>query len=520
MPIARPRAGVVGPLLLFPLVFVVVAAVGALPPAAARSKLSVEQIVAQGEARLASGDLPGAAKLAESAFRIDPRAESLLLLGKVALRGGQALVGRDLLLRVLADPDTTALYSEAQRLLEGSPPVEGGSAEVAVIGPRGALVFVDSQLRGVLPLLSPVLMAPGARTIELELGKRRLAGKLQVELDRHSEARFDFGSGSVVVSWPPLVVLLYAQPPSTSSRVAALLVERALRREGLALLDRETALRRHPAAAGCLGERRCQIALTTRNEAEALLTVDLSVPPVGAPGPARVALSWLDPTVGELAAEAAMSCESCSAERLAAEVEAAVKRLLTSGRARPNGALELSTAPAEAAVVLDGKPLTGPSSRLPLFAGQHELAVRAPGHLPQLVTITIEPGKTLQQRIALVPEPKAPAPVPLPPPVVAPPPAAPVLVPRLRSRGALIAGVVAIGAGALLGGLGASGLAVAGQCAPGPSGPPSELAACRQFYDSQRPGTAMLSVGVGVMVGGIVAAAVGGRTVLVRADAR
>ena len=160
----------------------------------------------KGAAALAADDLPAAARLLSDAYRQFPRAAVLHALARLATAQGRTLEAYDLYRRYLADPSREAdeAATRAAEALLNQPAPESGS--LTVLSDPGAIVLLDGRVVATLPLLLPLLVAPGPHTVKLEFPTKSLEAPVQVELGRQTEVRMSRSSGAVLLSVLPAIL--------------------------------------------------------------------------------------------------------------------------------------------------------------------------------------------------------------------------------------------------------------------------------------------------------------------------
>lgn len=206
-------------------------------------KPRVAALVEEAKAALAARDFDGAQKKAEAAYRKQPSAEVLFVLGQVAKAAGLAVESHDLFRRYLADPSTASdsvRRAEAQRQANLSLPEAG---DLYIVGDKESLVYVNDRLLGALPLLLPLRVAAGNLSVTLQSGGRTSRGKVEVPAGQAREMRFDELTGAVLVSVPPTVVLVEEQAGRLSSEAALVeALEKAASRLDIRWLRRNESL--------------------------------------------------------------------------------------------------------------------------------------------------------------------------------------------------------------------------------------------------------------------------------------
>lgn len=148
-------------------------------------------LIAQAQADLAAGKLDGLDAQLSSAYRDQPQPELLRVLGLLAEKQGRILRAQDLLRRYFADPlaqpDEKA-RDDAQRILGLPRPAHG---ELQVRGERGAILLVDNEIAGTLPLPQPLLLPVGSHKVTMEGEETTLQRTFKVRPGRGAVMRFD-----------------------------------------------------------------------------------------------------------------------------------------------------------------------------------------------------------------------------------------------------------------------------------------------------------------------------------------
>lgn len=472
---------------------------------------SAQAQIEAGIAALRAGDLAAAESALVAGYRSDPRPEALFYLGQVALAQGRKVQAQDFMRRYLTDPDRdeqpeprpdqgsdprpdprTDLRAQAQRIVEGPPDVSE-SGEVSVIGPRGAVVLQGEHFLAVLPLLTPLLLAPGTNELTVQQGTKKLNGRIDVQAGRSFEVRFNLDSRAVLVSLPPTLILIEeaGQGADAVPRELRSAIEQEIRRVHYAPISQKAALQRAPAAGTCLQEPSCISTLLTRNEAEGLLRIRMQAPRPGPSPQWLIELSLVDATTLDIAASERIQCGGCAPGELGARASAAVGPLLERGRTRARGTLRITSIPADAEVWSGPQRVGSTPYQRPVFAGDYSFELRRAGYLSERFSVSVPAGATTSREVSLRPAISAPIvrsdPPPLPPPQ------------RQPRRTLLAVGVVMIGTGVVLGGFGISALAIAGRCSPDT---PPTATYCRDFFDARPAGGVLLGIGAGLAAGG------------------
>jgi hypothetical protein len=471
-------------------------------------------LLAQAQADLAAGQLDGLQARLAAAYRDQPQPELLRLLGLLAEKQGRLLRAQDLLRRYFADPlaqpDSQA-REDAQRVLARPRPPHG---ELQVRGERGAVLLVDDEVVGSLPLPQPLLLEAGSHKVTMEGQETTLHRTLKVRPGRGAVMRFDTATRAVVVSFPPSVIVLpgLSSLPQEAVLRIELLIEQATQRAGLSLFNLDAARAAAPEHKDCaLTSERCRVEMARRNQAEYVLLLSAQAGArtgAAAPQPTpassgvtapparresvRLTMALLDAEVGEDAARREVGCESCGVPELMALLGGALDRLLAESIARPRGVLRVESVPPSAEALIGARPPRRTPFEQTLFAGRYLVTLRQIGFNDALQTAQVSDGQTTVLRVPL----ESPDPGPEPPPSL------PVRAPGLRRPlWRIVSGSAAIGVGALLTGFGASALAVDGTCIE-PAVAPALV--CRDLFDTRSQGIGLLTAGLLVAAGGAV----------------
>lgn len=452
-----------------------------------KATAQVSALVQRGEAALQAGDLAAAEQALTAAYRQAPHADLLFQLGRLAVAQQQLLAAQDLFRRYLNDPTATpdpAKTAEAQKTLARPRPISG---KLRVQGDRGGLVSLDGRLLGRLPLVQPLLAAPGARTVVIQYPGKLLDVPVEVEAGRMLDIQCTRATGAVFLAIVPSLLVLpeLTAVPAAAAEQLLDAVERAAQGEQLALLKPDTLvtldpeLKDAPAPRAeqelrrCLADADCQQRLLRRNKLEHALKVSAkqtvlpaanrTPPPAAAPPPAPeqppapqqwdFALELLRTDTLGPARTQALSCTPCTEPQAITALQDAVSRTLAAGLVRPRGTLAVTSDPVGAEVRLGERVLGRTPLSLPVWADEYTLELRHPGHEPVRRTVRVAAEKTAALT-ATLPAIPPPPPPPSPPPPVAPPPAPPRWERAPRPRWRLGLGGSALFLGVTLGALG------------------------------------------------------------------
>lgn len=467
-------------------------------PAAAAPPPPAQSLRDSGLRALAAGDLSAAARELEAAYRLLPDGEGLFLLARLAWAEGRTLLAQDLAQRSLAETDAAGAppgrREEAARMLA----VPGGATgELDVLGPAGAWVVLDGRTAGQLPLSRPLRLAAGEHQVVVQAGGQVLRCPVQVPPGHTGELRAQAETGSLMLTLlPPLaVVSRHVAVPAEVEPLLARAVTAAARRERLSALTGSE-------PASCAESLDCLDELARRRTAAYALDEHVVGP--ASPGAAgwAINLRLLAAATGELAATRELRCADCSPERAAALLEQGLGEVLQVAATRPAGRIELRSEPAGAEVFSDGRRLGRTPIVRDAWVGPRRLELRLDGYSPRSAELLVEEGKASALLVELQPRPREAPPHPATEPAQATaaardtaPPRSSVELREPRPRWRLITGGASIALGTVLLGLGASALAMDGQCS---GDTPASALACRSTYSSGPYGAALLGVGAAV----------------------
>lgn len=467
-----------------------------------RSPTAAEKLMMQGSAAITAKDFATAQSALTEAYRAYQSPKILYYLGTLRAAEQKTVEAQDLLRRFLADSTvepSEPLRQEAQKLLSSLPAAEAG--EVQLAAPRGAEVLVDGKIVGALPLPLPLLLASGAHQIAVQQGKWRAQSQAKVKTARFLELRFKAGTDVVVATEPPAVLIADSYPEPALQVPLRLRLLDSIRRQNLAPLLGSEALayaRELGPAPACLAEPACQRRLAEKFGADYVLAVKVTR---GSPGPKSVSLELelFDVAVGAAAGTRTGGCEGCTPEVAAGKLAEAATALLSTAAEHGRGDLEVTSEPADAEVLLDGKLVGRTPLKKVVFVGKYDLEVRR-GDLhgaPQ--QISVGPSEPVRIAVNLAPD------APVTPVVSAAPPS--IDLTRRRPLWRLGVGGAALGLGALFIGLGASALAVDQHCVrplENTDGLPPTNCATQEVFMTQVPGLGLTISGAALLVGGAV----------------
>ena len=359
-------------------------------------------------------------------------------------------------------------------------------AEVTVNGPSGAVLRVDGQEMGVLPLLDALRLPAGPHRFRLERGSQRAESDvLQLPGGRQAELNLTFSGRSLVavLSITPAVLLwMTPEPDATTRRIWLQALSQAAKQEHAVLLseERQTELRQKSAGlAGCIEAGRCARALFREGELAYVLVLQAKTSPLR--------LQLLDVRTRDIGADLRADCSRCSVAQQVAQAAKLVRQALGQIAMRARGQLSVTSTPDGAQVRLDGRVLGQTPLAVEAFVGSRKLELERAGYSPLALDVEIEPGKTATLQ-----------------PVLSRHGQGTQLADAGGSRGRplwrIVTGATLIGAGALLVGFGGSALAVNGTCQDLQGDPLT----CSPYYQTTGVGSGLLAGGLSLAIGGAV----------------
>lgn len=327
------------------------------------------------------------------------------------------------------------------------------SVQVAVNGPAGALLRMDGQAMGTLPLGVNLVVPAGPHRFQLELANdQRESDTLILPANRRAELNLSLSDNALVavlLTTPELLLRLTPEPlpaPLRSRIIDA--VAAGAKQEHVTLVDgaRQAALVHQPSALeSCMEGDDCHELLLQQDQVAYVLSVHLagSEEGKGGPGACRIRAALLDVRTSAISARAEESCATADGRTVATMVSEMTAKLLQTTAARPRGSVTVTSTPSAAKVVVDGRWLGMTPFRHESFAGVHTIEVQRKGYRHQLNTVQVEADHDGTLNAALQPV---------------------VLHPRPRPVWRLVAGSLLVGSGLLLGGFGSSALLINGAC--------------------------------------------------------
>lgn len=326
------------------------------------------------------------------------------------------------------------------------------TAEVAVSGAEGAVLFVDGKEIGVLPLSDSMILPAGTHRFQLaRRGQKAESDSLMLPAHRFADLHLRIAGRSViaVLRVTPALLLLFesADLPPTINDAITQSVSTAARQENVRLLrgDRQQAfMRQKDVLLRCVRDDVCDDPIFEKGEISYVLSLELARDGSSDTQNYTMSAALLDVTTRESSRRAEERCASCSVDRVASKTGRLVARLLNESMMRP---------------------------RDPAIAARHAKRRSTPDQ--------IEPAQATTAR----------------------------RTERTRPMARLITGGVLLGSGILLGSFGGSALSLNGRCQDGSK----SLDLCTSVYNTRAVGGGLLASGAALAVTGTVLLAVPAR---------
>lgn len=356
----------------------------------------------------------------------------------------------------------------------------GDSVELAVNGPEGALLFMDGQAMGRLPLAVNLMARPGEHRFGLEKGKQKgESAPLEVPASGPVELNLTLQPPTVMafLRIPP-VLLLVVSPPSLpaelTGRVSGAVAEGAKKELSILMSPARQAalLRQQPGLLRCLNGGDCHEPLLPQGQATYALSLHVDA---AAPDAYQLRATLLDIRTRAISNQAEARCAPCGDAQLLPQIAELTSQVLNATSKLPRGSLAVTSVPAGAKVLIDGRFMGQTPLQQETFAGTHTVAVQQSGYTPYEQTVQVDQETTVQAPLQLLPR-REPA----------------------RPLWRIVSGSVALAGGVLLIGFGASAIAIDGRC----EDPAQNPETCSPFFSTRTVGAGLIGAGVAVTLAG------------------
>ena len=363
---------------------------------------AVRKLTKEAAGALAAGQLTQAWQKLEQAYAAWPSVDGLYQLGRVAQAQGRTVQAGDYYRRYLAaagrDLDEQLKTTLRAYIMSCQEPI----AEVDVAsGDTGALLRLDSEVAGVLPLSGPLLVTAGEHRFTIEKrGQKFQTSPQQLMPGQRAQLQVTLESRYAVLTLTPALALIVDQVAMDDTVQAKLFatVAEAAQRERFFLVDREqtrAALAKstagHPRA--CSEDLPLQEGLARQLDAAAVLTIKVQG---GESRISKAVVQLLDVPTGMVLNDFDDVCASCSVVEAQDTVRRATNKLLQDAATRRRGALRVSSASAGARVLVDGRELGAVPFNREAFEGEYEIVVQQEGYLAYKTTAEVKCDKSTE----------------------------------------------------------------------------------------------------------------------------
>ena len=365
------------------------------------------------------------------------------------------------------------------------------TTEVAVNGPEGALLLMDGQAMGKLPLPVNLVVPAGSHRFRLDLGRQKAESDiLTLPANRQAELNLTLSGDTLIAVLritPGLMLLIEPETAPGSLRASiTVAVAAAAKQEHSVLLGGEkqgTLLRQQSMLIPCIHNADCHEPLLQDGQVAYVLSLRVENESPGGAGACLLSAALLDVRTRDLSSRIESRSSSCDAAELSRQSGVLAAKLLNETAVRPRGAVTVSSVPDGANVLVDGRILGKTPFQQEIFAGQHLVEVQRSRYVPHKETIQVEPTQTAMVNAALQREPTA---------------------QLARPLWRIVTGSILVGGGLLLAGFGTSALLTNGQCQDGST----NYDTCSPYYSTVSVGGGLLGGGGGLAIAGTIMIAV------------
>lgn len=363
--------------------------------------------------------------------------------------------------------------------------------DVAVNGPPGALLLMDGQAMGTLPLQVNINVPAGTHRFTLQQGTVSAASDpLSFSGSGQAELNLTLAGRSLVAvlrTKDGLLLLLEPETLSASARSALYeSVSRSASAKHSVLLTGEKEKRysgRARELLRCIHDAECADALLPDGQVSYVLSVRIENGALEAAPTCLVRTTLLDVRTRDVGAQAETTSSPCSATGVSAQLAEMTSRLLQETAMRPRGNVSVSSTPPGAKVRVDRRLLGATPLQQEVFAGARAIEVRKDKYLPYQSSIQVEPNQTTPIEALLQRDPSAQLSHPL---------------------WRVITGSILLGGGLLMAGFGTSALLTNGQCQDGSM----NLDTCSPYYSTTAVGAGFLGGGGALTIAGVLMLAI------------
>lgn len=389
---------------------------------------------------------------------------------------------RDTIFASLALLIASAPSASAQALKE--------SMDVVVNGPPGALLLMDGQAKGTLPLPVNLSVPAGQHRFRLQLGKQSVESDLlNFQGSGQAELNLTLSARTLVATLRITDGLLWLTSHETLRPLIAESIAQSASKHHAVLISGEREkqyLRNQTEILKCFEECGSSAPLLPEGQVSYALLVQIENGTPDASPSCLVRASLLDIRTREVSARTEEPATPCRIAELSAVSARLTSTLLQDTLTRPRGTISVTSNPPGARVRIDGRWIGMTPLQQEVFSGTRVIEVECEKYVTQQQKVAIESGDTATVQAALVRLPSAPLPRPL---------------------WRLVSGGILIGGGLLTMGFGGAALGIHGTCQDSSK----DAATCSPYYNTQGVGIGLLSAGAILTAGGALMIAIPSR---------
>lgn len=360
--------------------------------------------------------------------------------------------------------------------------------DVAVNGPPGALLLMDGQAMGTLPLQVNINVPAGNHRFTLQQGTVSAASDL-LSFSGSGQAELNLtlaGRSLVAVLRTADGLLLLLDSPTLSAPARAAMYESVSRTASAkhsVLLTGEKEQRyngraRALALLRCIHEAQCPDALFPDGQVSYVLSARIENGTIDSSPSCALRTALLDVRTRDVSAQSETTVSPCTVSGVSTHLSNMTSRLLQETAMRPRGNLAVSSTPPGAKVRVDGRLLGITPFQQEVFSGARAIEVRKDKYLSYQSSAQVEPGQTATIETLLQRDPSA---------------------QLSRPLWRIVTGSILLGGGLLMAGFGTSALLTNGQCQDGSM----NFDTCSPYYSTTAVGAGLLGGGGALSIAGV-----------------
>lgn len=366
--------------------------------------------------------------------------------------------------------------------------------DVAVNGPGGALLLMDGQAMGKLPLPVNLSVPAGPHRFRIQLGSQLAeSDTLTFPGNGQAELNLTLSGRSLITVLRISDGLFLLLGPDTVGPVARTGITEAVATAAkawhsvLVVGDKAKVLgQRRAEILRCIDQGDCSQPLFADGQISYALSLRIENGTPDASSSCLLRAEILDIRTRDVSARAESTATPCSASALASQVAELTGRLLQETAMRPRGSMAVTSTPAGAKVRLDGRWLGVTPFQQESFSGQREIEVHQARYLLHKQTVQVEPNQTATLSVTLQRDPAS---------------------QPSRPLWRIITGSVLLGGGILMSGFGVSGILSNGTCQDGSMNTDT----CSPYYNTTAVGAGLIGGGAALSIAGVLMLAIPSR---------